>query len=193
MTISRCLPCTAVARYTIRLWPDLGTCCRQLAIKTSWWGEHDKISENTFHSLRIPLADYSISVNSATILLCHYLPKEAGEKNNPSLFKGSKVAFRRSRGYRQRILWLIFLQPFSLSCPCLYFLHPFNLSQLPFPQELSFPLISPALTSWPLLSLRGHRRPCRPEKRNKLMPQAPLGGPVWLHEQRRGGLASASS
>lgn len=97
------------------------------------------------------------------------------------------MAFRRSRGYRQRILWLIFLQPFSLSCPCLYFLHPFNLSQLPFPQELSFPLISPALTSWPLLSLRGHRRPCRPEKRNKLMPQAPLGGPVWLHEQRRGG------
>lgn len=61
-----------------------------------------------------------------------------------------------------------------LACLCWSFFHPFNLSQLPFPKELSFPRFS-VLHSLTPCFLWGHWGPAIPGKGNKLMPQACQG------------------
>lgn len=82
-----------------------------------------------------------------------------------SLFTENKSALCWSRGYRHRSLLLTLLQTFLL--------HPFNLSQFPFPKQPSFPCFSVLHSFTPCFLWEDTE--ALADLGNKFMPQAPQG------------------
>lgn len=104
-----------------------------------------------------------------------------GEIYNTSLFMENKSALCWSRGYRHRLLLLTLPQPFLPSLVYASISSTLSICHSCLSQEsFHFLLFLCSALPHPLFFMRGHCVPGMPGKGNKLMPQAPQGGHVWL-------------
>lgn len=105
---------TAVARYSIILCPDYGTCCKQFEIKNKLVGNMIRYLRAHFIHSEYPcrLFHFSKLRNHSSLSL---FAKRGEKKNNTSLFTENRSALCWSRGYTHRLRLLTHPQPFPPS------------------------------------------------------------------------------